>query len=206
MTTLAKKYIYQNGESWMVKGPCYSQKVRKFMFKTYGGNEEALQEAVKWRDGEEDKIKEIQKGQIVEYNKLKEESVKLRELQEADYKRLKEKERLELLAIQKQKKAKEDAEWVASEQKLDIKLWKVEMKNNYDYWQEKYPEEAATEEGKELILHGYIASNFFGKETIPSVDKIQKSYLLIKKYAEQSANGVKLKIKDVFRKDQIITV
>jgi hypothetical protein len=206
MATLGKKYIYLNGESWMVKGPGYSQKVRKFMFKTFGGNDEALQEAMKWRDQEEDKLKEIQNGQIVLQTQFEDQQKKLRELQDADYRRLKDKERLELLAIEKEKKAKEDAEWVASEQKLDLKLWKVEMKNNYDYWKEKYPEEAATEEGKDLILHGYIASNFLGKETIPSIDKIQKSYLLVKKYAEQRAKGIKLTIKDVFRKDQIILV
>jgi hypothetical protein len=186
----------------MVKGPDYSQKVRKFMFKTFGGNNEALQEAMKWRDQEEDKLKERQNGQIVLQSQFEDQQKKLRELQEADYRRLKEKERLELLAIEKQK----EKDWIASEHALDQKLWKRDFTDNYDYWIQKYPVEAATPEGKNLIKDGYIALGMFGMECIPSVDAIQKGYLQRKKLNELIEQGVKLKIKDVFRKDQIILV
>ena len=192
----------------MVKGPYtdtvrYSQKVKKFLFKTYGGSDQALQEAVNWRDQEEEKIKEIQNGQVVLQSQFEEQQRKLRELQDADYRRLKEKERLEILAKQKEKEKADLAEWIVSEQKLDTKLWKRDITNNYDYWQTKYPEEAATPVGKNLIIDGYIALGFYGMEFIPSVDAIQKGYLLRKKLADQLEKGIKLKIKDVFRKDQI---
>ena len=206
MATLGKKYIYLNGESWMVKGPNYSQKVRKFMFKTYGGNEQALLEAQAWRDAEEQKLKEIEDGQIVLQSQFEDQQRKLRELQEADYKRLLEKEVQEKLEKQKKKKEEEDAAWVLSEHKLDAKLWKVEMKNNFDYWMEKYPEEAKTPEGKNMVMDGFIALQFYGKDFIPSVDAIHKGYLVRKTLKEQEEKGIKLKINDVFKKNQIVKV
>jgi hypothetical protein len=176
MATLGKKYIYLNGESWMVKGPNYSQKVRKFMFKTYGGNEQALLEAQNWRDVEEQKLKEIADGQIVLQSQFEDQQRKLRELQELDYKRLLEKEALEKFQKQKKKKEDEDAAWVASEHKLDDKLWKIEQNDNFQNWAKRYPEAAASLEGKTIIKDGYIAAGMFGVDKIPSVDNIQKGY------------------------------
>jgi hypothetical protein len=203
--SLNKKYIYLNGESWMVKGPNYSQKVRKFMFKTYKGNEEALQAAISWRDSEDEKITEREKSQIVLKSTLEEEQRKLRELQESDYRRLLEKERLELIEKRKKIDAEESAAWVAAEQKQDSKLWKMQQKDNFDYWKEKYPEEAATPDGIDTIRLGLIAAGMFGSQYIPTVDNIQKGYLARVALQKQVDQGVKLTIANVFKKNQIIS-
>ena len=93
--TLGNKYIYANGESWMVKNPDYSQKARRFNWNKFGGKEAALLEAQTWRDAEEQKLKDNLECAIVEHTKTIEENKKLKEQQEAEYKRLKYKQELE---------------------------------------------------------------------------------------------------------------
>jgi hypothetical protein len=146
------------------------------MFKTYGGNEQALLEAQNWRDAEDQKLKEIENGQIVLKSQVEDQQRKIRELQEADYKRLLEKEAQEKLEKQKKKKEEEDAAWVASEHKLDDKLWKIQHNDNFQNWAKKYPEAAASLEGQTIIKDGYIAAGMFGAENIPTVENIQKGY------------------------------
>ena len=202
--SLGMKYIYSDGQNWVVRNAKYSLKTKAFRFSKFGSKEEALDEAIIFRDCEEAKLKEIEDGQIVLQSQFEDQQRKLKELQEADYKRLLEKEAKEKLEKQKKKKEEDDAAWVLSEQKLDAKLWKVQMKDNYDYWKEKYPEEAATPEGINMVMDGYIALQFMGQEHIPSVDAIHKGYLVRKMLKEQEQKGIKLKINDIFKKNQII--
>jgi hypothetical protein len=203
---LGMKYIYSDGQNWVVRNIKYSLKTKAFRFSKFGCKEDALQEAIKYRDYEEAKIQEIENGQIVEYQKVLEENKKLKEQQEADYKRLLEKEKLELIEKRKKIDAEESAAWVASEQAYDAKIWsKVNIKDNFDYWKEKYPEEAATKEGMTLVRDGYIAAGIFGSHYIPSVDNIQKGYLSIVALQKQVDKGVKLTIANVFKKNQIIS-
>jgi hypothetical protein len=91
----------------MVKGPDYSQKVRRFNWNKLGGSESALLEAQKWRDEEEQKLKDNLDFAIVEHAKTVEENKKLKEQQEADYKRLREKEELELQERLRKDRARE---------------------------------------------------------------------------------------------------
>ena len=79
----------------MVKNADYSQKARRFNWNKFGGKEEALLEAQTWRDTEEQKLKDNLECAIVEHTKTIEENKKLKEQQEAEYKRLKYKQELE---------------------------------------------------------------------------------------------------------------
>jgi hypothetical protein len=225
--TLGNKYIYLNGESWLVKGVDYSQKVRRFNWNKLGGSDEALLEAQKWRDQEEQKKKDNAVGAIVEYNKVLEENKKLKEQQEADYKRLKEKEALELekqiriqkarerlYASKKQKEIQEDLDYfdecltINTEQmraKWASGVWDhLDPKGNrfakdkgaLTNWIEKYPTEATSPAGKQLIKDGCNHT---------SIPMVHRAYLNYKKQLEDKEKGISVKtIKELFKKDQII--
>jgi hypothetical protein len=227
MDFLDKKFIYNDGQNWVVRNIAYSQKTKCFKFTKFGGTDSALLEAQKWRDEEEQKLIDIQVGQIVEYNKVLEENKKLKEQQEADYKRLKAKEELELQEkLKKQrardklyvsKKEKEKQEYLDYfEEILTMNIEQVRAKWATGVWDHLDPKGnrfAKDEQAFTNWIKQYPeeASSPAGQQLIKdgcnhtSIPMVHKAYLNYKKQLEDIANGTQIKtIKELFKKDQIV--
>ena len=197
------------------------------MFNSYDGNQGALQAATAWRDEEEQKIVDISIGQIVEYNKVLEENKKLKEQQEADYKRLKEKEALELekrLRIQRAKDKlytskidKEKQEYLDYfEEILTLSTDQMNAKWATGVWDHLDPKGrrfATDEEAFTNWIKQYPeeASSPAGQALIKdgcnhtSVPMVHRAYLAYKKQLEDIEKGTFIKtIKELFAKDQIV--
>jgi hypothetical protein len=65
------KYIYPDGNSYIVRNTEYEQKTKKFNFGKYASKEVAFVEARKWRDEQELRLQEIQASQLVIYRQTK---------------------------------------------------------------------------------------------------------------------------------------
>lgn len=187
--TLGNKYIYANGECWMVKNADYSQKVRRFNWNKFGGNELALQEAQAWRDAEEQKLKDNAEGAIVEYNKVLEENKKFKEQQEAEYKKLKAKEDLEwekevrmqqakarLIKNKKLKEMQEDMDYF--NECLTMKIEQVRAKWDSGVWNHLDPK------GNRFVTDPDALKNWI--KGYPAEAETPEGKQLIKKYTQNN--------------------
>lgn len=166
------KYIYVDGNSYIVRNTEFLQKTKKFNFAKYASKEEAFVDAKKWRDEQEKRLQEIVASQLTIYKETK---------------AAKEKAEQRVWELEKEKREKEEREIAEKQAKQyfdDLSKTKQEL-TPIQKWKLANIERSQTEPAIQGIADLLIVNSMlpYDKRTLDQ-DIIEKQ---VQRYEEQFA-------------------